>query len=105
LTFLAENAALHKANTTKENIGPMIPQLEKGSASNGFNLRAKMGLKDDEELYGALWVSYSLPHSFLTKDSQCCVQDAVNKAGLDYKIKWHRQPKHLITQVVGVVHF
>jgi hypothetical protein len=51
--------ALHKANTTKENIRPMIPQLEKGSAGNGFNLQAKIGLKDDEELYGALWVSYS----------------------------------------------
>jgi hypothetical protein len=64
-----------------------------------------MGLKDDEELYGALRVSYSLPHSFLTKDSQRCVQDTVNKAGLNYKIKWHHQPKHLIAQVVGVVRF
>jgi hypothetical protein len=105
LTFLAENAALRKANTTKENIGPMIPQPEKGSAGNEFNLQAKMGLKDDEELYGALQVSYSLPHSFLTKDLQHCIRDAVNKAGLDYKIKWHHQPKHLIAQVVGVVHF
>jgi hypothetical protein len=83
----------------------MIPQPEKGSAGNGFNLRAKMGLKDDEELYSALRVSYSLPHSFLTKDLQCCVRDAVNKAGLDYKIKWHCQLKHLIAQIVGVVYF
>ena len=42
-------------------------------------------------------------HSFLAEDLQCCVQDAANKAGLDYRIKWHRQPKQLITQVIGVV--
>ena len=54
LTFIAENAALHKTNAMKENVGPTIPRPEKGSAGNGFNLRAKMGLKDDDELYGAL---------------------------------------------------
>lgn len=83
----AENAALHKANAMKENVSPMIPWPEKGSAGNGFSLWAKMGLADDDELYGALWR---------------CVQDAVNKAGLDYRIKWHCQLKHLIAQVIGV---
>ena len=82
----------------------MIPRPEKGSAGNGFNLRVKMGLEDDNELYGALRVGSSLLFSFLTKDLQCCVRDAVNKAGLDYRIKWYCQPKHLIAQVVGVVH-
>ena len=65
LTFLAENAALHKANVMKENVGLMIPWLEKGSAGNGFNLQDRMGLKDDNELYGALWVSsFLFLHSF-----------------------------------------
>jgi hypothetical protein len=54
LTLLAENAALRKANALKENVSPMIPQPEKGSAGDRFNLRAKMGLADDDELYGAL---------------------------------------------------
>lgn len=104
LTFLAENAALRKANTVKENVAPMITRPEKGSAGNGFNLQANMGLKDDDELYGALRVSSFLSlHSFLSEDLQRCVRDAVNKAGLDYAIKWHRQPKHLIAQVIGVV--
>jgi hypothetical protein len=104
LTFIAENAALRKTNAMKENVGPTIPQPEKGSAGNGFNLRAKMGLEDDDELYGALRVSYFLfLHSFLAEDLQRCVRDAANKAGLDYRIKWHRQPKQLITQVIGVV--
>jgi hypothetical protein len=105
LTFLAENVALHKANTMKENVAPMITWLEKGSAGNRFNLQANMGLKGDDELYGALQVPFFLSlHSFLSEDLQCCVQDAVNKAGLDYAIKWHHQPKHLIAQVIGVVH-
>jgi hypothetical protein len=104
LTLLAENAALHKANIMKENVRPMIPRPEKGSSGNGFNLQAKMGLADDDELYGALRVSYFLfLHSFLSEDLQRCVRDAVNKAGLDYRIKWYCQPKHLIAQVIGVV--
>jgi len=88
----------------KENVRPMIPWPEKGSAGNGFNLQAKMGLADDE-LYGALRVSYFLffLHAFLSEDLQCCVRDAVNKAGLDCRIKWYHQPKHLVAQVIGVV--
>ena len=62
LTFLAENMALRKANAKKENVEPMIPQPEKGSAGKGFNLHAKMGLEDDDELYGALRVRYFLLH-------------------------------------------
>ena len=54
LTLLAENVALCRANTMKENVRPTIPQPEKGSAGNGLNLQAKMGLVDDDELYGAL---------------------------------------------------
>ena len=104
LTFLAENAALHKANVMKENVGLMIPQPEKGSAGNGFNLQDRMGLKDNNELYGALRVSsFLFLHSFWSEYLQRCVRDAVNKAGLDCAIKWHRQPKHLIAQVIGVV--
>jgi len=104
LTLLAKNAALHRANTTKENVRPMIPWPEKGSAGNGFNLQAKMGLADDE-LYGALQVSYFffVLHTFLSEDLQHCVWDVVNKAGLDCRIKWYHQPKHLIAQVIGVV--
>ena len=65
LTFLAENAALRKANIMKENVGLMIPWPEKGSAGNRFNLQARMGLKDDDELYGALRVSsFLFLHSF-----------------------------------------
>ena len=60
LTFIAENVALHKTNAMKENVRPTIPRPEKGSAGNGFNLQAKMGLEDDDELYGALRVSYFL---------------------------------------------
>jgi hypothetical protein len=53
----------------KENVRPMIPQPEKGSSGNRFNLQAKMGLTDDDKLYGALRVSYFLfLHSFLSKD-------------------------------------
>ena len=103
LTFLAENMALCKANIMKENVKPMIPQPEKGSAGQGFNLRAKMGLEDYDELYGTLRVCYFLLHSFLSEDLQCCVQDVVSKARLDYGIKWHYQPKHLVAQVVRVV--
>jgi hypothetical protein len=58
LTLLAENAALCKANTMKENVGPTTSQPEKGSAGNRFNLQAKMGLANDDELYGALRVSH-----------------------------------------------
>jgi hypothetical protein len=68
LTLLAENAALRKANTMKENVGPMISRPEKGSAGNGFNLQAKMGLANDDELYGALRVSHFFffyTHSYL----------------------------------------
>jgi hypothetical protein len=50
LTLLAENVALREANTMKENVRPMISQPEKGSAGNGFNLQAKMGLANDDEL-------------------------------------------------------
>ena len=65
LTFLAENVALHKANIMKENVGLMIPWPEKGSAGNRFNLQDRMGLKDNNELYGALWVSsFLFVHSF-----------------------------------------
>jgi hypothetical protein len=65
LTFLAENAALRKANIMKENVGLMIPQPENSSAGNWFNLQARMGLKDDDELYGALRVSsFLFLHSF-----------------------------------------
>ena len=75
LTLLAKNAALCRANTMKENVRPMIPWPEKGSAGNGFNLQAKMGLVDDDELYGALRVSYFLffLHTFLSEDLQRCV--------------------------------
>jgi hypothetical protein len=57
LTLLAENAALRKANAIKENVAPTIPRPENGSASKGFNLQDKMGLADNDELYGALRVS------------------------------------------------
>ena len=104
LTLLAENVALRKANAMKENVSPIILRPEKGSAGDGFNLQAKMGLADDDELYGALRVSYFLFLClFLSGNLQRCVQDAVNKAGLDYRIKWHHQPKHLIAQVIGLV--
>ena len=45
---------------SKENVGPTIPWPEKGSAGNGFNLQAKMGLEDDDELYGALLPFFTL---------------------------------------------
>jgi hypothetical protein len=68
LTLLAKNAALRKANAMKENVSQMIPQPEKGSAGSRFNLQAKMGLADDDELYSALRVSYFLfLHSFLSE--------------------------------------
>ena len=106
LAVLAENEALRKANAMKENVGPVIKRPEKGSAGNGFNLQAKMGLTDDSELYGALCMSYLLSFTLIiSEDLQHCVQDAVNKAGLDYRIKWPCQPKHIISQVIGVVHF
>ena len=106
LTVLAENEALHKANTMKENVGPAITWPEKGSTGNRFNLQAKMGLADDSELYGALHMSYLLPFTLIiSEDLQHCVRDAVNKAGLNYQIKWPHQPKHIISQVIGVVHF
>ena len=106
LTVLAENEALHKANAMKENVGPVITWPEKGSAGNGFNLQAKIGLTDDSELYGALHVSYLLFFTLIiSEDLQCCVQDAVNKASLNYQIKWPHQPKHIISQVIRVVHF
>jgi hypothetical protein len=66
-----------------------------------------MGLTNDDELYGALRVSHFLKknlHSFLSEELQCCVRDTVNKAGVDYRIKWYHQPKHLIAQVIRVVH-
>ena len=54
LTLLAENVALCKANALKKNVSLMILLPEKGSAGDGFNLWAKMGLADDDKLYGAL---------------------------------------------------
>jgi hypothetical protein len=65
LTLLAENAALRMANAMKENVGPVITRPEKGSSGSGFNLQAKMGLADDNELYGALRVSYLLFFTFI----------------------------------------
>ena len=100
LTVLAENEALHKANAMKENLRPVITRPEKGSAGNGFNLQAKMGLTDDSELYGALRMSYLLSFTLIISED-----DAVNKAGLDYRIKWPHQSKHIISQVIGVVRF
>lgn len=106
LTLLAENEALRKANAMKENVGPVVTRPEKGSAGNGFNLQVKMGLADNSELYGALRVSYLLFFTLIiSEDLQRCVRDAANKAGLDYRIKWPRQPKHIISQVIGVVRF
>jgi len=104
IDLLAENVALRKAKAVQHNTAPLIPRPERGSGGNGFNLQAKMGLKDDNELYGALRVSFSFFSPFLLSEIfQRCVRDAVNKAGLDYRIKWHRQPKQLIIQVIGVV--
>ncbi len=104
IDLLAENAALRKAKAIQHNAEPLIPRPERGSTGNGFNLQAKMGLEDNNELYGALQVSHFIFSPFLlSKIFQRCVRDAVNKAGLDYRIKWHRQPKQLITQVIGVV--
>ena len=100
LTVLAENEALHKANTMKENVGPVITWPEKGSTGNRFNLQAKMGLADDSKLYGALCMSYLLSFTLIISED-----NAVNKAGLDYQIKWPHQSKHIILQVIGVVHF
>ena len=106
LTILVENKALRKANAMKENVRPVITRPEQGSAGNRFNLQAKIGLADDSELYGALHVSYLLSFTLIiSEDLQRCVQDAVNKAGLNYQIKWPHQPKHIISQVIGVVHF
>jgi hypothetical protein len=38
------------------------------------------------------------------KDCQCCVQDVVARADLDYSIKWHHQPNEQIAKVIGVVY-
>ena len=98
LTILAENEALCKANTMKENVRPVMTWPEKGSTGNRFNLQAKMGLTDDSELYGALHVSYLLSFTLIiSEDLQHCVWDAVNKARLNYWIKWPHQPKHIIS--------
>ena len=74
LTILAENEALCKANTMKENVRPVMTWPEKGSTGNRFNLQAKMGLTDDSELYGALHVSYLLSFTLIiSEDLQHCV--------------------------------
>jgi hypothetical protein len=46
---------LRKANAVKDSSTTMIPRPQRGK--NGFNLQAKMGLTDDNELYGAIRVS------------------------------------------------
>jgi len=55
----AENNALCKATTAKDNTMMMIPQPpgRSGIASNGFNLQIVMHLEDDTNKYTALHVS------------------------------------------------
>ena len=53
----AENDVLHKAAAAKETAATMIPHPQCGTASNGFNLQAAMGLEDDYDLYATLHVS------------------------------------------------
>jgi hypothetical protein len=57
LTTSAENDALRKAAAAKETAATMIPRPQRGTAGNGFNLQAAMGLEDDYDLYATLRVS------------------------------------------------
>lgn len=56
----AENNILRKAATAQSTGLPSIPRPEKGVAGNGFNLRAAMGLEDDQTLYCTVRVSHFL---------------------------------------------
>jgi len=84
----AENEVLRKAAAMKENIAPDILQPPKGVSGRQYNLQSAMGLENNDELYGAL---------------RRCVRDLGTKAGLNYAIIWHRQPKDLIAKVVGAL--
>jgi len=83
----AENDALRKAAAAKENTATMIPRPQRGTAGNGFNLQAAMGLEDDYELYATLRRS---------------VRDITAKAGLDCSVVWHRQPKTVVSNIIAV---
>ena len=76
-----------------------IPQLAKGAAGNGFNLRAAMELEDDSILYGTVHVSQSLfiiISIFFMIHAQHCVQSLADRAGLDYMVCWHGQSKETV---------
>jgi len=55
----AENDALHKATSAKQNTMMVIPWPPSGSSftSNGFNLQITMHLEDDPNKYTALHLS------------------------------------------------
>ena len=59
LLWTAENDALHKAASGKENVKEevKIPRPAKGIAGNGFHLQTAMLLQDNKPLYAALHVS------------------------------------------------
>jgi hypothetical protein len=61
---------LRKAAAAKENTAKMIPRPPSGSgvAGNGFNLQVAMRLEDDNSLYTALRVGWSLDAHNLSDD-------------------------------------
>ncbi|KAF8229723.1 hypothetical protein L208DRAFT_1154457, partial [Tricholoma matsutake] len=85
-----ETNALRRTLAMKEHstTTTMIPCPEKGVAGNGFNLQEAMGLADDGETYNLL---------------RRAVRDLSAKAGLDCTVLWHRQPKELISKIIGAV--
>lgn len=105
LLWTAENDALRKAASKKENVkeGDKIPRPAKGVAGNGFRLQTAMLLQDNKPLYAALRVSPCLFCSSFPHHSQRCVRDLGDMAGLDCSVTWPRQPKEKISKIIAAV--
>ena len=100
VVLAAKNNALRMTLAVKERVTTTIPRPEKGVASKGFNLQEAMGLADDGETYSLLRVS---PTNVRTYLSLMIVRDLSAKAGLDCAVVWHRQPKELISKIIGAI--
>lgn len=104
---LAENNALRLAASAKPTGLPTIPRPATGVAGNGFNLRAAMGLEDDHPRYCTVRVSLFFYILILSCSNytQRCVRSLADRAGMDYTLPWHSQPKETVGKIIGAVSF
>lgn len=90
-----------------EHVTNTIPRPERGAGGKGFNLQEAMGLADDDETYTLLRVSLLRVHATIYKLTnsrlQRSVRDLSAQAGLDCSVLWYRQPKDIISKIIGAV--